>query len=55
MSMIEIKEVMAKTLLSRSMIYKLVKSNIIPHYQFGTSLRFDDKEIDNWIKANYKT
>lgn len=31
------------------MVYKQARSGVIPHIRFGTAVRFDPKEIAEWI------
>ena len=35
--------------LSKSTIYKMVRSNRIPHIKMGTRTLFDRYKIDNWV------
>jgi len=36
--------------LSQSYLYKLVESEQIPHIRFGRAIRFDIKELEEWLK-----
>lgn len=33
-------------------VRKLVRSKSIPHYRFGNRLKFDLKEINEWIESH---
>lgn len=47
------EDVVLITGLSRSYLYKLSASNLIPHYKpSGKQLYFDRKEIERWLKQN---
>ena len=38
--------------LSQSYLYKLVESAQIPHIRFGRAIRFDIKELEEWLKED---
>lgn len=38
--------------LSIPYIRKLVRAKLIPHYRFGNRLKFDVKEINEWIETH---
>ena len=38
--------------LSQSYLYKLVESDQIPHIRFGRAIRFDIKELEEWLKED---
>jgi len=38
--------------LSRSLIYKLVKQNKIPHKRVGARIIFDIQQIEDWLKES---
>ena len=38
--------------LSQSYLYKLVESEQIPHIRFGRAIRFDIKELEEWLKED---
>ena len=42
--------------ISKSYMYKLTSTNMVPHYQpFGKRLYFDRLELDKWLKTNCTT
>ena len=47
-----IDEVSILTGKSKSHLYKLTCSSLIPHYKRGKHLYFDRQEILSWLKAN---
>jgi excisionase family DNA binding protein len=38
--------------LSQSYLYKLVEADAIPHIRFGRAIRFDIKELEEWLKED---
>lgn len=38
--------------MSRSLIYKLVKNNEIPHKRVGTKIIFDIQTIEKWLSES---
>jgi excisionase family DNA binding protein len=38
--------------LSQSFLYKLVESDAIPHIRFGRAIRFDIKQLEDWISED---
>ena len=40
--------------LSRSLIYKLVKNNEIPHKRIGTKIIFDIATVEKWLSEGEK-
>lgn len=38
--------------LSRSLIYKLVNQNKIPHKRVGTRIIFDIRQVENWLQES---
>jgi excisionase family DNA binding protein len=38
--------------ISQSYLYKLVESEEIPHIRFGRAIRFDIKELEEWLKED---
>ena len=49
---LNINEVSKLTGLSKSTIYKMTCSGMIPHYKKAKHLYFDRIEIENWLKSN---
>ena len=49
---LNINEVSKLTGLSKSTIYKMTCSGIIPHYKKAKHLYFDRIEIENWLKSD---
>jgi excisionase family DNA binding protein len=45
-------EVAKKLKVSQSWVYKKVAARIIPHFNLGGTLRFSEKEIDNWLQLH---
>ena len=37
--------------ISKSLIYKWVEEQVIPHYRLGKAIRFDLSEIKEWLKT----
>ena len=48
--LITYKDVMDKYKVSRTTVQKWVKDGM-PFYKIGKSVRFDEKEIDSWIRG----
>lgn len=38
--------------LSQSYLYKLVEADAIPNIRFGRAIRFDIKELEEWLKED---
>jgi excisionase family DNA binding protein len=38
--------------LSQSYLYRLVEADAIPHIRFGRAIRFDVKELEDWLKED---
>ena len=51
-SVLNIDEVVGLTGLSKSTIYKMTCTGLIPHYKKAKHLFFDRKEIESWLKSN---
>ncbi|MCK4661987.1 MAG: helix-turn-helix domain-containing protein [Bacteroidales bacterium] len=49
---LNINEVSKLTGLSKSTIYKMTCSGMIPHYKKAKHLYFDRIEIENWLKSD---
>lgn len=53
-SIFNVEELADYTGFSKSYIYKLVHSNIIPYSKpNGKTLFFEKSKIDNWLRSNY--
>lgn len=39
---------------SRETIYRLARSNQIPHFRVGTALRFSKEKVKEWIEIDEK-
>lgn len=50
MALLTVKEVAKKLNVSKSTIYHWVWDKKIPHYRLEIGLRFDEDEIDEWLK-----
>ena len=50
--MCDLKTISQYLNLSIPYIRKLVRAKKIPHYRFGNRLRFDVKEINEWIETH---
>ena len=50
MGLIKMKEAAEITSLSKSAIYQLCNDNGIPHYRIKGCYRFDDAELQEWVK-----
>ena len=38
--------------ISQSFLYKLVESEAIPHIRLGRAIRFDIKELEEWLRED---
>jgi len=45
-----VKEIAIYLRVSKETIYRLLKSNKIPHHRIGKTIIFDCDEIDKWVK-----
>ena len=50
--MCDLKTISEYLNLSIPYIRKLVRAKMIPHYRFGNRLKFDIKEINEWIESH---
>jgi len=48
-NVLTIDEVAKKLKMSKSTIYKYSEQSIIPSFKIGTSLRFFENEVDNYL------
>ena len=51
--MMTIKDVMSKYKTSRSTVYKWIK-NGLPVHKIGNLLRFDESEVEGWVREYEK-
>jgi len=49
---LDFKELTAYLKMPRSTLYRLVQTRELPGHKIGRSWRFDQDEIDRWIKAD---
>lgn len=49
-NLVQAKDLAHAVALSRFTLYKLAKSNEIPHYRCGKAIRFDINEVKTWMK-----
>ena len=48
----DIKQVSNYLDVSVPYLRKLVRAKMIPHYKFGNRIKFDIKEINEWVENN---
>ena len=51
-AMYDLKTISEYLDLSIPYLRKLVRAKLIPHYRFGNRLKFDVKEINEWIETH---
>jgi excisionase family DNA binding protein len=51
-TVLNMDEVAGLTGLSKSTLYKMTSTGIIPHYKQAKHLFFDRNEVLNWLKSN---
>jgi excisionase family DNA binding protein len=54
-NMIDVEALAARLGVSRSLIYKMVEANEIPHYRIGAAIRFDPEDIEKWLGQSYSS
>jgi len=50
-SLLTVTQIARILAISKSLIYKWVEEQVIPHYRFGKAIRFDLSEIKEWRKT----
>ena len=45
------KEVAKMLCCNKETVYRMVRTDQIPHFRIGTMIRFSMDEIENWIKG----
>lgn len=48
----DIKDISSYLNMSIPYIRKLVRAKLIPYYKFGNRIKFDIKEVDEWIETH---
>lgn len=38
--------------ISQSYLYRLVEADAIPHVRFGRAIRFDIKQLEDWLRKD---
>lgn len=52
-NLLTIQQVKEKLQRSDSWLYKKIRAKIIPHFRIGGTIRFSEKEIDEWLQAHH--
>jgi excisionase family DNA binding protein len=39
--------------ITKRYLYRLTSEQRIPHYKMGQSLRFREREVDDWVKSRH--